>query len=235
MAATPCDRERYFAPSDYLQDKPLRRPHSELVRFLKRAGSGDAVAQRSVAVSYEAGYLVDKCPAKALSWYRKAALGGDEEAQRWVARYDLMERIRQGPQCAGSACPFARDDSGPQYIELYANVNGSFTAPVTIGNVTVTGVVDTGADVVSMSARQAREMGIAYQTGAKVVMQTANGTKEAFLVNLESVRVAGIVLRDVRGTVSEVDMPLLLGMSFLGRVNVSINQGRMTLAKPNTF
>jgi aspartyl protease family protein len=234
-AAAPCESERYFSPTDFTQDRPLRGPHAEFSAFVKKARSGDAAAQRSLGASYDAGYLVDKCEGKAVYWYRKAAVAGDEVAKLWVARFELFERIRQGPQCAGSACPFAREDSGPQFIVLYANANGSFRVPVMIGNVTVEGIVDTGADTVAMSARQAREMGIAYSSETRVLMQTANGNKEAILTTLDSVRVGGIVLRNVRATVSEGEMPLLLGMSFLGRVNVSINQGRMTLAKPNTF
>jgi clan AA aspartic protease (TIGR02281 family) len=83
-----------------------------------------------------------------------------------------------------------------------------------------------------MSASTAQGMRLPYEAGRSITMQTANGTKSARLVSISSVRVGNIVLNDVLGAVSDAEMPLLLGMSFLGRLNVSIKQGSMTLASP---
>jgi clan AA aspartic protease (TIGR02281 family) len=231
-AAMPvCESEQYYAPSDHDQEHPLRAPHREFAIQLRKANSGDLLAQRNVAVSYDAGYLVDKCPEKARYWYGRAASRGDEFAKTWMARSTSFERIRQGPECGGASCPFD-GGGGPQTIELYSSANGHFTAPVSIKGVTVDGVVDTGADLVALSSQVARQMGISYENGKRITLFTANGTKNGYLIVLESVRVGNIVLKDVTGTVSDGDMPLLLGMSFLGRLNVNINQGRMTLSKP---
>jgi len=44
--------------------------------------------------------------------------------------------------------------------------------------------------------------------------------------------VVDLVLHDVVGAVSDADMPVLLGMSFLGQLNVSLKQGSMSLSRP---
>lgn len=224
-----CEGARYFAPSDLNQAAPLAKPHPELAGLLHRARAGDAAGQQSAAAAYDAGYLVDKCPAKALFWYRKAAAAGNKPARQWLARHEFFERFRAGPECAGSSCPFGED--GNQPIELLADAGGHFTAPVTIKGITTDAIVDTGADLVSMGAALAKQLGISYEGGRPIMLRTANGTKSGYLVTLDVVRVGGIALENVVGSVSDVDQPLLLGMSFLGRLNVNINSGRMRLAK----
>ncbi len=66
----------------------------------KLAKAGNAMEQRNVAVSYDAGYLVAACPEKAHFWYQKAAGNGDQIARKWLARYDKFEEIHDGPEFA---------------------------------------------------------------------------------------------------------------------------------------
>lgn len=225
-----CPPARYFAPDDPQLLRPLSGPHADFARALERASAGNAAQQRSVAVAYEAGYLVNPCPEKALHWYRKAAAAGDDAAKQWLARQEFFEKFRSGAECAGGYCPVYTE--GPQLVELYAGPNGGYVTQVRINDVSVDGIVDTGATFVSMSGATARKMNIAYENGRAVAMMTANGSKAARMVSLPSVRVGNIVLYDVPAAVSEGEMPLLLGMSFLGRLNVNINSGRMSIARP---
>jgi clan AA aspartic protease (TIGR02281 family) len=231
-AAEPvCVGEQYYAPDDYGLERPLPRPHAELARIIRQARKGVALEQRNLAVSYEAGYLVARCPGKAAYWYEQAAAKGDATATQWMAKQREWERMRAGPECGGAGCPLARRATG--VVELYAEgPNGHFHVPVTIGDVTVQGVVDTGASSVSINATDAQRMRLPYRNGQPLTIMTANGAKNGFRVMLESVTVGGITLNNVEGTVSEGSTPLLLGMSFLRRVNVSIRSTRMTLSVP---
>lgn len=54
--------------------------------------------QRNVAVSYDAGYLVNACPEKAHYWYQKAANKGDQIAQDWLARFNKLKAMHDGPE-----------------------------------------------------------------------------------------------------------------------------------------
>lgn len=84
-------------------------------------------------------------------------------------------------------------------------------------------VVDTGATLVSLSAREARRLGIDYRVvGRPGRSSTASGIETVYMVNLQRVRVGDIELRDVPAAVHEGDFPsqTLLGMSFLGRLEM---------------
>lgn len=229
--APACADERYYAPHDYRRDAPLSRPHAEFARALRLAETGDASQQRSLAIAYEVGYMVDGCAARARYWYGKAAAAGDVEAKRWLAREQIAETFRASRECAAASCPSYT--AGPQLVDLYAAPNGNYYASVTINGTSTPVVVDTGATLVSMSATTAKTIGLAWENGRVVTMRTANGNKQARLVTLASVQFGNIVLHDVAGAVSEGDMPTLLGMSFLGQLNVSLRQGSMSISRPD--
>jgi len=230
-AAGACGPERYYAPEDPDQERPLRRPHAEFQSTLERANAGDAVQQRNMGAYYEAGYLVSKCLEQALYWYSKAAAGGDKKAEAWLQRRASFQQVRQASGCGGSACSPAAAVGAPT-VELLSDGRGHFFVPVTINGMTVNGLVDTGADTVSISSSVAKQMGIDYARGARMLIMTANGPKAGYRVVFGSVQVGAIALDQVAGSVSDGDMPLLLGMSFLGRLKVSVDAGRMTLARP---
>lgn len=84
-------------------------------------------------------------------------------------------------------------------------------------------IVDTGATLVSMSAREAKRLGIDYRViGTPSRSSTASGIAKIYLVNLAKVKVGEIEMRNVKGAVHDGDFPpsTLLGMSFLGRLNM---------------
>jgi aspartyl protease family protein len=94
-------------------------------------------------------------------------------------------------------------------------------------------IVDTGASVVVMSGAHARALGLAYQHGGTGSIQTAQGTIPAFLLDVDSVAVAGIEGQGVRAAVIEGDFPadILLGMSFLREVGIEAKDGVLTLSR----
>lgn len=97
MGSTNCE-EVYFAPDDHNHEYPLQMPHPEFMKSYKRAKAGNVMEQRNVAVSYDAGYLVNVCPEKAHYWYQKAAQNKDQIAQDWLARHNKFKAIHDGPE-----------------------------------------------------------------------------------------------------------------------------------------
>ncbi|MBI5439368.1 MAG: sel1 repeat family protein [Nitrosomonadales bacterium] len=98
IAATSDCEDVYFAPDDHNHEHPLQKPHPEFMKSYRQAKAGDAMEQRNVSVSYDAGYLVNACPEKAHYWYQKAASKGDQIAQDWIARFNKLKAIHDGPE-----------------------------------------------------------------------------------------------------------------------------------------
>ena len=115
---------------------------------------------------------------------------------------------------------------------LTADGRGHFLTTGSINGASMRFLVDTGASTVTMGASDARRAGVDPTRGEKGFAQTANGVAEVSRVRLHSVRVGDIVLNDVEATVHSQDMPMvLLGMSFLNRMEMQRNGDTMTLRK----
>jgi aspartyl protease family protein len=115
-------------------------------------------------------------------------------------------------------------------ITLAADRSGMFFAEGAVNGLPMRFMVDTGATFVSMSAREATRLGIDFQKGRRVLMQTANGQVVSYLVRLDRVKVGDIEFTGVEGVVGDQDMPYaLLGMSFLNRLEMQREGGSMTL------
>ena len=96
-------------------------------------------------------------------------------------------------------------------------------------------VVDTGASYITMSPEQARLLNLDYSNAKKVMMNTANGKATAHVFTIKSVRIGSIELHDVEGAVMYdlSSSKILLGMSFLGQVEMQHNAGLMVLKQRN--
>lgn len=119
-------------------------------------------------------------------------------------------------------------------LRLQADKSGMYQLDGTINNQPINFLVDTGATFVSLNSNQAGRLGIDFKrVGKPVKMSTASGLDTAFMVNLASVKVGGIELRDIQAVVSEGDYPTqaLLGMSFLNKLEMNRSADTMTLKK----
>ncbi|MEQ8825967.1 MAG: TIGR02281 family clan AA aspartic protease [Filomicrobium sp.] len=119
------------------------------------------------------------------------------------------------------------------YVELNPDGHGHFNARVEVNGRTIDAMVDTGATVVALSYEDARRSGVFISnsdyTGR---VRTANGIAKVAPVTLPRVRIGDILVRNVKGVVSEPGKlnGTLLGMSFLGRLQrVEIRNGRLIL------
>jgi aspartyl protease family protein len=111
--------------------------------------------------------------------------------------------------------------------------NGHYFARVESRGVTLNMVVDTGASLVTLSAEDARKLGINPLPGEYTVRtMTANGEARAAPVKLDMVRIDGVLVYDVDAIVSPPGAlgTSLLGMSFLKKLaSYQAEQGRLVL------
>jgi aspartyl protease family protein len=128
-----------------------------------------------------------------------------------------------------SAAP--RSDGSGRAV-LTADAHGHFETMGTINGGSVRFLVDTGATLISMGVNDARRIGIDYTKGERALSSTANGVARVYRVRLDTVKVGDITLNNVEGSVHEGSMPfVLLGMSFLNRVEMNRQGDALTLVK----
>lgn len=128
---------------------------------------------------------------------------------------------------------YQRPDDGPQ-VRIYRNPRGMFTTVGTINGTPVNFLVDTGATQVAMNATMARRLGVDFRVdGDPAAVSTASGYARGYRVKLNSVKVGSIELLNVDAMVLDIDHPMdvLLGMSFLGRLEMINSSETLVLKK----
>jgi aspartyl protease family protein len=118
-------------------------------------------------------------------------------------------------------------------VSLYADQAGHFFGQLTVNGVSLKYLVDTGATTVAFNSGDAKYAKIDYEKGQKVKVSTASGFANAYLVNLNTLKVGTIILNNVEATVVEGGFPqlVLLGMSALNRMEMKRDNSIMTLTK----
>jgi aspartyl protease family protein len=123
--------------------------------------------------------------------------------------------------------------AGGSRIVLNADSRGHFMASGAInGRSGVSFMLDTGATTVAMSVADATRIGLDYQKGTPVRMNTANGVAMGYRMRLDSVRVGDVEVRDIDAIVSQQPMPfVLLGNSFINRFSLRRDAEQMVLER----
>lgn len=116
-------------------------------------------------------------------------------------------------------------------VVLERNRAGQYLADGEVNSHRVTFLLDTGATQVALPARLARELKL--KLGPAIPIQTAAGPSTAYPARVDSVRLAGIEMRDVAVLVSDGLEPgiVLLGMNFLRRLEMT-QRGDQLILKP---
>ncbi len=115
-----------------------------------------------------------------------------------------------------------------QEVVLQRDPSGHYRAEALINGVKASVLVDTGATDVSVSQRMADRLGIT--SNAAVRIETANGDAVAYTTRLASVQLGGIEAHNVAAMITpNLDGDVLLGMSFLNRMDVRLYRGTMTI------
>jgi len=113
-------------------------------------------------------------------------------------------------------------------VRLIRDLSGHYRAEAFINGVKTTVMVDTGATEVAISSKFAEQLGI--QSNHAIRTHTANGDTVAYMTRLKNIRLGGIEANDVAATiVPNLGTDILLGMSFLNRMDVRLYKGAMTI------
>lgn len=128
----------------------------------------------------------------------------------------------------------SRTDGGAIEIILDRNRSGHYVATASLNGVVSKAMIDTGATDVSVPAGIAARAGL--QPGPVIEVGTANGTIPVQSTIIDTVQLGDLILHNVRANINpaiEEDI-VLLGMSFLKRVEFSQRQGQLILRQTET-
>jgi aspartyl protease family protein len=118
-------------------------------------------------------------------------------------------------------------------VTLYASAGGHFVSECKINGAALKFLIDTGATTVALNSGDAKFAKIDYKKGEPVLVSTANGVVTAYRVTIANLKIGGITLSQVEGSVLEGGFPsvVLMGMSALNRMEVKHQGSTMTLTK----
>lgn len=143
----------------------------------------------------------------------------ESDAQHAVVRYkDETYKLTLSDRVGGTFVPPTQT-----ILSIAPDEIGQYRAQGTINGRPADFLVDTGASLVALSERHAKEMGIDYAASPeRAPVVTAQGQVNSYLVDLETLTLGGIQTHHVRAAVIPGDYPLevLLGMSFLRKVKM---------------
>lgn len=127
---------------------------------------------------------------------------------------------------------FVGGSTGARTVKLKADARGHFVGDGAINRQSVRFLVDTGASLTTLSRKEARRIGLSYSGGASVRTMTANGAINGWRVDLDSVRVGNVTVRDIEAVVIDTDLPVvLLGMTFLDRFDMERTGSTLVLER----
>ena len=113
-------------------------------------------------------------------------------------------------------------------VMLKRGLDGHYRAEALINNQKVDVLIDTGATGVAISQRVADKLGLKSIDAIRT--ETANGSSVGYMVRLESVKVGGVEAQNVAAMIAPgLDGDVLLGMSYLGRMDVRLYKNEMTI------
>lgn len=113
-------------------------------------------------------------------------------------------------------------------VVLKRGLDGHYRAEAMINGKKIEVLIDTGATGVAISQGVADKLNLKSINAIRT--NTANGDSIGYMVRLNSVKVGGVEANDVAAMIAPgLDGDVLLGMSFLGRMDVRLYKGQMTI------
>ncbi|MCC6775325.1 MAG: TIGR02281 family clan AA aspartic protease [Hyphomicrobiales bacterium] len=157
-------------------------------------------------------------------------------AMMMVMAVTITRMLDRPPQvqvaAATPVAPPPPTNSAPRSVTLSRGDGGHFWTDARIDGRRIQLVVDTGASHIALRASDAARLGIhPIPRDYTARVHTANGVVLAAKVQLRSVEVGGITVRDLPALVhSDEGLGVnLLGMSFLSRLRWTYERGRMVI------
>jgi aspartyl protease family protein len=113
-------------------------------------------------------------------------------------------------------------------VVLKRGLDGHYRAEALINNQKVDVLIDTGATGVAISQAVADKLNLKSIDAIRT--NTANGDSVGYMVRLNSVKVGGVEAKNVSAMIAPgLDGDVLLGMSYLGRMDVRLFKGQMII------
>lgn len=140
----------------------------------------------------------------------------------WLFQGMLDERFNPNDDLA--------EDVPTRVVVLDRNRQGHYVASGLINRQRVTFLVDTGATDVALPEAVADRLGLERQGGG--ISHTAGGPVAVWHTVLDEVQLGGIKVRNVKASIlptMDQRTPVLLGMSFLKRLELLQRDGQLTL------
>ena len=204
-----------------------------LLSLLPFSASAQSVALSGVSGS-KALLIIDGAPPRFVSagqtvqGVKLLSLQGESATVEVSGKRQTLQ-VGDAPVSIGRSGPA---DGGGQRIVLTADGRGHFLPAGQINGRAVQFMVDTGATSVALGMTDAKRINLAYESGERVMVNTANGTAVAYRVRLDSVRIGDVTAYGVEAVVTPQSMPyVLLGNSFLSRFQMQRQNDQLTLEK----
>ena len=113
-------------------------------------------------------------------------------------------------------------------VVLKRGLDGHYRSEALINGEKVDVLVDTGATGVAISQSIADKLNL--KSIDAISTRTANGDSVGYMVRLDSIKLGGVEAKNVAAMIAPgLDGDVLLGMSFLGRMDVRLYKGQMTI------
>lgn len=113
-------------------------------------------------------------------------------------------------------------------VVLKRGLDGHYRAEALINGEKINVLIDTGATGVAISQGVADRLHLKSIDAVRT--NTANGDSVGYMVRLNQVKIGGVEAHDVAAMIAPgLDGDVLLGMSFLGRMDVRLYKGQMTI------
>lgn len=131
-----------------------------------------------------------------------------------------------------AAYNYNQDEFNNETISL--NQNNQYETVITIEGKEVNGIIDTGANFVTINKNIAIQLNISYKKDEnKVKVSTANDKTSGYRIMLSSIKLGDIELHNIDAVVMDNDQPenVLIGMSFLKNLDIKYSGNRLKLKK----
>jgi aspartyl protease family protein len=145
-----------------------------------------------------------------------------DEVKRAIAEIVGAQHIKVASQADGNNIETAEPSEASGDVTLHAKDGGHFETAAEINGRDVDVMVDTGATLVALTYEDAERAGIYLKASDFTQsVSTANGTAKVAPVEISSISIGDITVRNIRGAVAERGklQRTLLGMTFLGRLS----------------
>jgi aspartyl protease family protein len=124
-------------------------------------------------------------------------------------------------------------NAGNDRLVLSPDARGMYSASLYVGDISVRGVIDTGASYLTLTRSTADRMRINYKGGQPGTTQTANGIVRTWQVLVPEIRLDTVTVYNVPTAVLDTDdsPPALIGMSVMKQFDVRRENNLMLLTR----